>query len=89
MGFGDDGLKTEKRIFIKLLNRELLLMPHAFERMVERGISLDELIEMLESPTSSAMMGRQGRIRVTDGKLTAILQLAGRELYLVTTYRNR
>lgn len=89
MDFEGNDLQAEERIFIELLGKELLIMPHAYERMVERGICLEELLTMLESPSSSSVLGRHGRIRITNGRLTAVLQLTTGGLYLVTTYRKR
>ena len=63
-------------------------MPHTYDRMVERGISIDDLKELLESKSSTAVMQSNGRIRISNGKIVAILQLSFRGLYIVTVFRN-
>jgi len=55
--------------------------------MVERGISIDDLKELLESKSSAAVMQSNGRIRISNGKIVAILQLSFRDLYIVTVFR--
>ncbi len=62
-------------------------MPHTYDRMVERGISIDDLKELLESKSSTAVMQSNGRIRISNGKIVAILQLSFRGLYIVTVFR--
>ena len=62
-------------------------MPHTYDRMVERGISIDDLKELLESKSSAAVMQSNGRIRISNGKIVAILQLSFRGLYIVTVFR--
>ncbi len=79
---------AELIIHIELLNRDLLLTPHSFERMLERQIDLDELKELLESKDSQAIFQKNGNIRVTNGKLSAIIRWSGRVFYLVTVYRD-
>jgi len=62
-------------------------MPHTYDKMVERGISIDDLKELLESKSSTAVMQSNGRIRISNGKIVAILQLSFRGLYIVTVFR--
>lgn len=71
-------------IHVVLLEKDLLLTPHAYERMIERGVSLEELKELLESKNSRAFMQKNGRIRISNGSIEAVLQLSGSVLYLVT-----
>lgn len=77
-----------RRLYIKTLERSLYVKPHAVQRIVERGISFESLERMLESPESAAVVQKNGRIRVTDGKITAVLEPDGDDLLLVTTFRN-
>lgn len=74
-------------IHVSLLEKDLLLTPHAFQRMIERGVELEELVELLESKDAQATIQYNQRIRITNGKITAVLQLSGSVLYLVTVYR--
>ncbi|HBT39377.1 MAG: Uncharacterized protein XD58_0800 [Thermotoga sp. 50_1627] len=74
-------------IHVNLLGRNLLLTPHAYERMVERGVSLEELKELLESKHACAVVQRNGRIRIDNGQIEAILQPSIKALYLVTVIR--
>lgn len=74
-------------IHVSSLGRDLLLTPHAFERMMERGIELKELVDFLESRNCEATIQYNGRIRITNGEITTVLQLSGSVLYLVTVYR--
>lgn len=74
--------------YIELLQREALLMPHTYDRMVERGISIDDLRELLESRSSTAVMQSNGRIRISNERIVAILQLSFRDLYIVTVFRD-
>jgi len=74
--------------YIELLQREALLMPHTYDRMVERGISIDDLKELLESKSSTAVMQKNGRMRISNERIVAILQLSFRDLYIVTVFRN-
>ncbi|MFN3284044.1 MAG: hypothetical protein ACK40Q_07420 [Pseudothermotoga sp.] len=76
-------------IHVSLLGKDLLLTPHAFERMMERGIELKELVELLESRNCEATIQYNGRIRITNGEITTILQLSGSVLYLVTVYKEK
>ncbi|WP_148202015.1 hypothetical protein [Fervidobacterium nodosum] len=75
-------------IHIKLLDKDLLLTPHSFERMLERQINFEELKELLESKDSQVIFQKNGNIRITNGKLSAIVRWSGREFYLVTVYRD-
>ncbi len=43
---------------------------------------------MLESKNSKAVMQPNGRIKVTDGKITAVLALDADVLVLVTIFKN-
>ncbi len=74
-------------IRVNLLGKNLLLTPHAYQRMIERGVSLEELKKVLESEKSHAMVQKNGRIKVSDGHIEVILQLSGGALYLVTVMR--
>jgi len=62
-------------------------MPHTYDRMVERGISIDDLTQLLESKGSSAIMQRNGRIKISNEKIVAIVQLSFRDLYIVTVFK--
>ncbi|MGB9614070.1 MAG: DUF4258 domain-containing protein [Fervidobacterium sp.] len=75
-------------LHIELLNKNLLLTPHSFERMVERKISIDELKNLLESKNTQVTFLKNGNIKLTDGTLTAIVRWNGKEFYLVTVYRD-
>ncbi|ODN30847.1 hypothetical protein [Fervidobacterium thailandense] len=83
----DEGGEVSE-IYINRLGRLILLTPHTFQRMIERSIMLDELVEMLESGGSKAILQKSGRIRITDGRITAILQLSFGALYVVTVFKN-
>ena len=74
-------------IHVNLLGKNLLLTPHAYERMIERGVSLEELKNVLESKDSRAMVQRNGRIKVSDGHIEVILQPSAAVLYLVTVMK--
>lgn len=73
-------------IHVSLLEKDLLLTPHAFERMIERGVELKQLVELLESKDAQATIQYNQRIRITNGKIAAVLELSGPVLYLVTVY---
>ncbi|MEJ5258122.1 MAG: DUF4258 domain-containing protein [Fervidobacterium sp.] len=75
------------KLYISLIDKEALLTPHVYERMLERGITLEELVEMLESKDSMAVMQKNFRIKVTNGNISAILQLSGSVLYIITVFR--
>ncbi|MCX7654525.1 MAG: DUF4258 domain-containing protein [Fervidobacterium sp.] len=75
-------------IHVNLLGLDLMLTPHSFERMVERGISVDEVKKLLESKDSQALLQKNGNIRITNGIISVVLRLSGKVLYLVTVYRN-
>ncbi len=85
---GQKNEKEPEKIYIKTLGKNLYLRPHATQRIFERGISIESLKTMLESPESKAEIQKNGRIRITNEKITAILQLNGDDLSLVTTFRN-
>ncbi|MGC9771378.1 MULTISPECIES: hypothetical protein [Fervidobacterium] len=55
--------------------------------MIERGITIEELIEMLESKDSQAIMQRNFRIKITNGRIAAILQLSSGVLYVITVFK--
>lgn len=74
-------------IHVNLLGKNLLLTPHAYQRMIERGVSLEELKKVLESEDSQALVQKNGRIKVSDGHIEVILQLSGKVLYLVTVMK--
>ncbi len=76
-------------IHLSLLEKDLLLTPHAFERMTERGIELEQLVELLESKNAEASIQYNERIRITNGEITAVLHLSGSVLYLVTVYKEK
>ncbi len=73
-------------IHVSLLNRDVLLTPHVYERMVERGITLEELVKLLESKESMALMQKNFRLKVTNGEISAILELSGKVLYVITVF---
>ncbi len=76
-------------IHVNLLGKNLLLTPHAYQRMIERGVSLEELKKVLESEKSHAVVQKNGRIKVSDGRIEVILQPSAGVLYLVTVMRRR
>ncbi|MGB9790320.1 EamA family transporter [Thermotoga caldifontis] len=76
-------------IHVALLRKDLLLTPHAYERMIERNVSFEELKELLESKSSRAFMQKNGRIKISNGSIEAVLQPSGKVLYLVTVMRKR
>jgi hypothetical protein len=50
-------------------------------------VSLEELKKVLESEDSRALVQRNGRIKVSDGHIEAILQPSAGVLYLVTVMK--
>ncbi len=77
---------SEFLIHISLINKELILTPHVYERMLERNITLEQLLDMLESKDSMAIMQTNFRIKITNGEISAILQLSGKVLYAITVF---
>ena len=49
---------------------------------------MKRLKEMLESKSSKAVMQSNGRIKITDGKITAVLALNAGDLVLITVFKN-
>ncbi|MCS7174843.1 DUF4258 domain-containing protein [Pseudothermotoga sp.] len=76
-------------LHVELLGKDLLLTPHAYERMIERGISLEELMNVLSSKDSYAFIQKNGRIRIGNDYMEAVLQLSGSVLYLVTVVKKK
>ncbi|MGQ9856187.1 MAG: hypothetical protein ACUVQF_05575 [Fervidobacterium sp.] len=76
-----------EKFYISLIGKEALLTPHVYERMIEREITFEELIDMLESKDSMAVVQKNFRIKVTNGNISAILQLSGSVLYIITVFR--
>lgn len=74
-------------LHVGLLNKDLFLTTHAYERMIERGVSLEELIAVLESKDSYAFVQRNGRIRIGNDHIEVVLQPSESVLYLVTVVR--
>lgn len=74
-------------IHVAALGKDLLLTPHAYERMIERSVTFEELKEVLESRNSYAFIQKNGRIRIGNGQIEVILQVSGATLYLVTVLR--
>lgn len=74
-------------IRVQLLQKDLLLTPHSFERLVERNIDFEELKNLLESKESHAILQKNGNIKITNGKISAIVRLSGSILYLITVYK--
>ena len=77
---------SEFLIHISLINKDLILTPHVYERMLERNITLEQLINMLESKDSMAIMQTNFRLKITNGEISAILQLSGKVLYAITVF---
>ncbi|WP_448375602.1 hypothetical protein [Fervidobacterium sp.] len=77
---------SEFLIHISLINKDLILTPHVYERMLERNITLEQLVNMLESKDSMAIMQKNFRLKITNGEISAILQLSGRVLYAITVF---
>ncbi|MFN3691615.1 MAG: DUF4258 domain-containing protein [Fervidobacterium sp.] len=75
-------------IHVNLLNKDLLLTPHSFQRMIERGIDFEELRALLESNQSQSIFQKNGNVRITNGKISAVLRLSGNVFYIVTVYRD-
>lgn len=70
------------------IGKDLYLSTHASQRISQRGVKIRELIEMLESKKSRAEIQKNGRVRITNGKITAIVGINGEDLVLVTAFRN-
>ncbi|WP_448376860.1 hypothetical protein [Fervidobacterium sp.] len=77
---------SEFLIHISLINKDLILTPHVYERMLERNITLEQLVNMLESKDSMAIMQKNFRLKITNGEISAILQLSGKVLYAITVF---
>ncbi len=75
-------------IHVRSIGKNLFLSTHSYQRAKERGITLKELKELLESKKSTAVLQKNGRIRITNGVITAILGVDGDDLVLVTVFRN-
>ncbi len=75
-------------IHIFSIGKDLYLSTHATQRISQRGVKIHELTEMLESKKSRAEIQRNGRVRITNGKLTAVVGIDGMDLVLVTVFRN-
>lgn len=84
------GLRSDNsgEIYVELLGRTVLLMPHTFERMIERHITVEELVDLLKSKHSEALFQKNGRIKITNGQITAVVQLSLGTAYVVTVFRN-
>ncbi len=79
---------TSSRIYISSIEKYLSLSPHAYQRLQERGITFKELKDLLEDENSQAKLQKNGRIRITNGTITAILGTDGDNLILVTAFKN-
>ena len=77
-----------KAIHIASVGKNLYLSTHAMQRLKERGVEIRKLKEMLESKNSKAIMQPNGRIKITNGKITAVLALNANDLVLVTVFKN-
>ncbi len=75
-------------IHIFSIGKDLYLSTHAAQRISQRGVKIHELTEMLESKSSRAEIQKNGRVRITNGKITAIVGIDGGDLVLVTVFRN-
>ena len=75
-------------IHIFSIGKDLYLSTHAAQRIAQRGVRICELTEMLESKKSRAELQNNGRVRITNGKITAIVGIDGGDLVLVTVFRN-
>jgi hypothetical protein len=73
-------------IHVSLLDRDVLLTPHVYERMVERGVTPEDLVKLLESKDSMAVLQKNFRLKITNGEISAILQLSGKVLYVITVF---
>jgi len=71
-----------------LLDRYLYIRSHALQRSIEREIGLDNLKSLLESKESRATFQRNGRIRIENDEIVAIIQIEGDDLVLITAFKN-
>lgn len=71
-----------------MLNKYLYIRSHALQRSIEREIGLDNLKSLLESKESRATFQRNGRIRIEDDEIVAIIQIEGDDLVLITAFKN-
>ncbi|WP_428013845.1 hypothetical protein [Athalassotoga sp.] len=71
-----------------MLNKYLYIRSHALQRSIEREIGLDNLKSLLESKESRATFQRNGRIRIENDEIVAIIQIEGDDLVLITAFKN-
>ncbi len=71
-----------------MLDRYLYIRSHALQRSIEREIGLDNLKSLLESKESRATFQRNGRIRIENDEIVAIIQIEGDDLVLITAFKN-
>jgi hypothetical protein len=69
------------------LDRLIFIRSHALQRSVQREIGMDELEMLLDSKSSSASIQANGRIRIENNKIVAILQIDGDDLILITAFK--
>lgn len=62
--------------------------PHAIARMEKRGIEPDKIYDLLENENPRTGMGYHNRIKITDGKLTAIFEKHLDYIEIITVYWN-
>ncbi|WP_428014209.1 hypothetical protein [Athalassotoga sp.] len=71
-----------------MLDKYLYIRSHALQRSIEREIGLDNLKSLLESKESRATFQRNGRIRIENDEIVAIIQIEGDDLVLITAFKN-
>ena len=83
----------EKQSFKKiddefLKKAEIIFLPHAIERIIQRDISQEEVRKIIFSKNSHAEAEKNGRVILSNGEISIICKFEGNKIKVITVYLN-
>jgi len=79
--------KTDNREFLEI--EEIVFSPHAIQRIHERGISEETVLEIVNNKNSMVNYRFGNRFSLTNGEITVVLSKHLEKLIVVTVYWNK
>ena len=70
-------------------NSEIIFLPHAIERIIQRDISQEEVKSMILSQDSHAESEKNGRVLISNGEISVICKFEGKKIKVITVYLNK
>lgn len=69
-------------------NTEIIFLPHAIERIIQREISQEKVRDIILSKKSHAETEKNGRVILSNGEISVICKFEGNKIRVITVYLN-